>query len=99
MTGRNKDKIIGGLIGTGSSIMAGIALFSFTSVKTDSRDFKKLVDSKLDKSEYYQDQEQRWEQHDKFQAVNNEAMAKSMEQILKRVDWLYQNEIRKNDGN
>lgn len=105
MTQKNKDKIVGGLIGTGGSIIAGSVILLFTSLHNGSKDFETTVKGKLDRDEYYDDQEARWQQYNKDQAAQDKtytiqinAVNENMSKILERVDWLYRNEIKKNGG-
>lgn len=71
-----------------------ILLVSFISIMLTSIGVRRtLLDTKLDKEEYKEDQARRWDSHDKIQAKNDERNAET----YRMVKFLYEREINKKD--
>lgn len=67
------------------------AVINFYTAKRHLKDSK--LEGKLDRTEYEKDQKEKWSNHNKLHIEEN----KAAELQSKQIQWLYQNEIMKNN--
>lgn len=88
MTGKQKDR----LVNTALGIVTGCAVILFGlfwETKKDKEAASKTdLNSKLDVTEYYQDQQQRWDNHNAIELEK----AKRDEDMYEMVKYLYKNQ-------
>lgn len=85
MTQRVKDKIIGAIIGTSSSLVVGIILIFVSGMRADAKAFKNLVNDKLDKIEFEQFLIKNKEELERIELQN----ASGLENMEKRLKDYY----------
>lgn len=93
MAPKVRDRIINALIYIASGITVAMVMFFTTNKKADAQQLEKKLNSKLDKIEYQNDQAKIWSAHDKIHIIESQ----KMEDNYKKIDWLYKNEISKNN--